>query len=127
MHFVQSKEAYRDGRALVFHNIDYLMMTYKLVTKDYMYLAERLVPMGDQINMTKEEIAAMLRTKTRRFTEADIQKKFKTTTAPIPAATGALRRSSHSTASRLVPGALSLLAMGPIRVDAAKVEQVKLA
>lgn len=76
LHFLQSKEAYRNGRALVFHNIDYNMMTYKLMRKDYMYLADRLVPMGDQIHMTKQEIADMLRTKTRRFTEEDIREKF---------------------------------------------------
>lgn len=61
---------------MVFHNIDYLMMTYKLVTKDYLYLANCLVPMGDQIGMTKQEIADMLRTKTRRFTEEEIEAKF---------------------------------------------------
>ncbi|KAJ8610442.1 hypothetical protein MRB53_038536 [Persea americana] len=76
VHFLQSKDAYREGRALVFHNIDYLMLTVKLMQKDYKHLANCLVPMGDQINMSKEEIAAMLQTKTRKFTEDDIRKKF---------------------------------------------------
>lgn len=83
MHFLESKAAYRDGRALVFHNIDYLMMTLKLMQKDYMYLANCLVPMGDQIGMSQQELADMLRTKTRRFTEEEIAVKFKT---PISAA-----------------------------------------
>lgn len=79
MHFLESKAAYRDGRALVFHNIDYLMMTFKLMRKDYMYLAACLVPMGDQIGMSQRELADMLRTKTRRFTEEEIEAKFKKT------------------------------------------------
>lgn len=77
VHFVKSKEAYRSGRALVFHDIDWFMMTVKLLQKDYMYLAARLVPIGDQIGMSQVELADMLRTKTRRFTEEDIKKKFK--------------------------------------------------
>ncbi|KAK4548626.1 hypothetical protein LTR36_009536 [Oleoguttula mirabilis] len=81
VHFLQSKEAYRTGRALVFHNIDYLMMTVKLLQKDYMYLASCLVPIGDQIGMSQVEIAEMLRTKTRKFTEDDIRKKFKVQSA----------------------------------------------
>lgn len=83
VHFLESKAAYRDGRALVFHNIDYLMMTLKLMQKDYMYLANCLVPMGDQIGKSQEELADMLRTKTRRFTEEEIRAKFK---APVSAA-----------------------------------------
>ncbi|KAK5127264.1 hypothetical protein LTR08_004472 [Meristemomyces frigidus] len=77
VHFLQSKEAYRTGRALVFHNIDYLMMTVKLLQKDYMYLASCLVPMGEQIGMSQVEIAEMLRTKTRKFGEEEIRAKFK--------------------------------------------------
>lgn len=42
-----------------------------------MHLASCLVPIGDQIGMTQVEIADMLRMKTRKFTEDDIQKKFK--------------------------------------------------
>ena len=62
------------------------MMTMKLLQKDYMFLADRLVPMGDQIGMSQTELADMLRTKTRRFTEDDIQKKFKqSATGPKPA------------------------------------------
>lgn len=61
----------------MFYDIDYLMMTIKLLQKDYMYLAGRLVPIGGQIGMSQAEIADMLRTKTRRFTEDDIRRKFK--------------------------------------------------
>ena len=74
--FLRDKPAYREGRALVFQRIDYLMMTYRLLCKDYAYLAERIVPMGEQIGMSREELADMLRTKTKRFTEEQIQEKF---------------------------------------------------
>ncbi|KAF2773160.1 hypothetical protein EJ03DRAFT_155307 [Teratosphaeria nubilosa] len=78
VHFLQQKGAYKEGRALVFHNIDYLMMTVSLLRKNYMHLAKCMVPIGqEQVNMTLEERAAMLRTKTRKFTEEDIQRKFK--------------------------------------------------
>ena len=61
----------------MFHDIDWFMMTMKLLQKDYMYLAGRLVPIGDQIGMSQVELADMLRTKTRKFTEDDIRRKFK--------------------------------------------------
>lgn len=57
------------------------MMTVKLLQKDYVYLANCLVPVGDQIAMTQQEIADMLRTKTKRFTEEDIRLKFPDTKA----------------------------------------------
>ncbi|KAI7306857.1 acylamide-delta3(E)-desaturase [Hortaea werneckii] len=76
-HFLQSKTTYAGNGALVFTNIDYIMLTITLLRKDYMYLADRLVPIGNQIGMSKVEIANMLRTKTRAFTEADIKKRFK--------------------------------------------------
>lgn len=118
LHFLQSKEAYSEGRALVFHNIDYLMMTVKLLQKDYMHLAKCLVPIGDQIGMTQQEIADMLRTKTRRFTEKEIQAKFKQ--APKPVAEKKRRRSSLqdvlSKAASKIPDALAPL--NPPRVEA---------
>lgn len=52
------------------------MMTVTLLRKDYMHLASCLVPMGDQIGMSQEEVADMLRTKTKKFTEEDIMKKY---------------------------------------------------
>ncbi|GAB1741300.1 hypothetical protein NU219Hw_g6539t1 [Hortaea werneckii] len=76
-HFLQSKTTYAGNGALVFTNIDYIMLTITLLRKDYMYLADRLVPIGNQVGMSKVEIANMLRTKTRAFTEADIKKRFK--------------------------------------------------
>ena len=60
----------------MFRNIDYLMMTYRILKKDYLYLADCIVPMGEQIHMSKQELADMLRTKTRRFSEEEIQEKF---------------------------------------------------
>lgn len=53
------------------------MITVKLLQKDYMHLAKCLVPIGDaQIKMTLEERAAMLRTKTKRFSEEEIRQKY---------------------------------------------------
>jgi hypothetical protein len=53
------------------------MITVKLLQKDYMHLARCLVPIGDQIGMTLEAKAAMLQTKTKRFTEKEIARKFR--------------------------------------------------
>ena len=52
------------------------MMTYRILAKDYLYLAHCVVPIGDQIGMSKLELADMLRTKTRRFSEEEIQEKY---------------------------------------------------
>ena len=52
------------------------MMTYRILAKDYLFLANCLVPIGDQIGMSKQELADMLRSKTRRFSEEEIQEKF---------------------------------------------------
>jgi hypothetical protein len=74
--FFKQKDRYASEHALVFRNIDYLMITYRLIRKDYVHLAKCLVPMGDQIPMSIEERAAMLQSKTRKFTEAEIARKF---------------------------------------------------
>lgn len=74
--FLQQKDRYASEHALVFRNIDYMMITVRLLRKDYKYLAKCLVPIGNQIGMDEDEIAKMLRAKTRRFTEADIRRKF---------------------------------------------------
>ena len=52
------------------------MMTIRLLRKDYDYLAERIVPIGDQVGMTKVELADLLRQKTKRFSEEKIREKF---------------------------------------------------
>ena len=51
-------------------------MTYRILRKDYHYLADCIVPIGDQISMSKQELADMLRTKTRSFSEKEIQEKY---------------------------------------------------
>lgn len=73
---MKQKDQYAREHALTFKNIDYIMITIRLVMKDYMHLAKCLVPMGDQTGLTLEEKAEMLRTKTRAFTEEDIAVKF---------------------------------------------------
>ncbi|KKK14771.1 hypothetical protein ARAM_005448 [Aspergillus rambellii] len=73
---IQQKDRYAAEHALIFRNIDYIMITVRLLRKDYKYLARCLVPIGDQVQMTLDERAEMLRRKTRRFDESDIQSKF---------------------------------------------------
>src|SRR4051812_22762179 len=75
--FLAQKHAYAREGALVFHDIDYLMITARLLMKDYETLARCLVPIGEeQMAMATEERVAMLRSHTRRFTEQEIKEKF---------------------------------------------------
>ena len=74
--FMKSKDLYASQHALVFHNIDYIMITVRLMMKDYATLAKCMVPIGDQIGMSLEERAALLRRHTRRFTDEEIRMKF---------------------------------------------------
>lgn len=52
------------------------MISYSLIRKDYNHLAKCLVPLGDQALLTMEERAAMLQTKTRRFSDKEIRDKI---------------------------------------------------
>lgn len=52
------------------------MITYRLLRKDYDYLAACIVPIGEQISMSKKELADMLRKKTHKFSEEEIERKF---------------------------------------------------
>jgi hypothetical protein len=51
-------------------------MTITLLRKDYAKLARCLVPMGEQVGMTEDQLAEMLRGKTRRFGEEELRVKF---------------------------------------------------
>lgn len=77
--FLQARADYAAQGALVFHDIDYVMITVRLVIlKDYDTLARCLVPIGaEQIAMTLEERAALLRRHTRAFSEDEVRGKFK--------------------------------------------------
>lgn len=74
---IAQKQRYSDEGALVFKDIDYIMMTVRLFMKDYETLARCLVPIGDQVDLSMGERAELLRRKTRRFTEEEIEEKFK--------------------------------------------------
>ena len=74
--FLLQKQTYAREGALVFHNIDYIMITVRLMMKDYAHLAKCLVPIGDQLSLSLEERATMLREHTRRFSEDEIRQKF---------------------------------------------------
>lgn len=81
MHFLANKQTYSAEHALVFHNIDYLEITLRLLLHHYEHLARCMVPIGEkQIAMTIEQRAALLKRCTRRFTEEEIKEKFK---APV--------------------------------------------
>lgn len=75
--FLKGKTLYASQHALVFHNIDYIMITIRLLLKQYRVLAECMVPIGEQIGMTLEERAALLESHARQFTEEELQRKFK--------------------------------------------------
>lgn len=76
---MQARADYAAQGALVFHDIDYVMITVRLVIlKDYDTLARCLVPIGaEQMAMTLEERAAMLKRHTRAFSEDEVRGKFK--------------------------------------------------
>ncbi|KAF2702736.1 hypothetical protein K504DRAFT_464883 [Pleomassaria siparia CBS 279.74] len=74
--FLAQKQKYSDEDALVFYNIDYLMITFSLLAKNYTHLAKCLVPIGDQMKLSMEERAEMLKRKTRAFTEEEIAEKW---------------------------------------------------
>lgn len=77
MAFLKAKQTYASNGALVFHDIDYLMMSIKLLQKDYAHLAKCMVPIGEkQIRMTMDERIAMLKRHTTAFTEEEIKTKF---------------------------------------------------
>ncbi|KAF1914037.1 fatty acid desaturas-like protein [Ampelomyces quisqualis] len=74
--FLAQKKQYSDEHALVFYNIDYMMLTINLLRKNYDHIARCLVPMGDQMKLTHKERVAMLRRKTRKFSEEEIAEKW---------------------------------------------------
>ncbi|KKA27964.1 hypothetical protein TD95_001229 [Thielaviopsis punctulata] len=74
--FLKGKHVYASQHALVFHNIDYLMITARLMMKDYETLAKCMIPIGEQIAMTLEERMALLKSHTKRFTEEEIAERY---------------------------------------------------
>lgn len=77
MSFIKDKDHYAAQQALVFHNIDYLMITVRLLMKDYHTLAKCMIPIGDQIKLTLDERVALLKKHTKQFSEEEVRRKFK--------------------------------------------------
>lgn len=75
--FLEQRKTYGKEGAILFHNIDFLMITYRLMVKDYQHLAKCMVPLGAQADLTMEGRAEFLKSLTRKFSEEDIRKKFK--------------------------------------------------
>lgn len=74
MAFVKQKDRYAEERALVFRNVDYIFITVNLLRKNYMHLAKCMIPIGDQANLTLEQRADLLRSRTRRFQRKPVSK-----------------------------------------------------
>ncbi|KAH6617812.1 fatty acid desaturase [Chaetomium sp. MPI-SDFR-AT-0129] len=74
--FLRQKATYAAEKALVFHDIDYFMMTMRLLRRDYAYLAARLVPVGAQMDLSMAQREELLRAHTKRFTEEELKVKF---------------------------------------------------
>jgi len=72
--FLKGRDQYAKERALVFRNVDYIFITVNLLRKNYVHLAKCLIPMGDQVDMTLEQRADMLRSWTRRFPRSEAKK-----------------------------------------------------
>jgi hypothetical protein len=65
---LRDQERYSDEQALVFHNIDYLMLTVHLLRKNYAHLAQCMIPIGaKQRAMSLKQREDLLRSRTRRF------------------------------------------------------------
>ncbi|KAL6823084.1 hypothetical protein J3E69DRAFT_338689 [Trichoderma sp. SZMC 28015] len=77
IHFLEQRKTYGKEAAILFHNIDFLMITYRLMVKDYDTLAKCMVPLGAQADLTMEGRVEFLKRLTRKFSEEDIRKKFK--------------------------------------------------
>ncbi|KAL7795851.1 hypothetical protein V8C37DRAFT_373641 [Trichoderma ceciliae] len=75
--FLEQRDTYGKNGAILFHNIDFLMITYRLLVKDYEHLAKCLVPLGAQADLTMEGRVEFLKRLTRKFSEEEIRKKFK--------------------------------------------------
>ncbi|KAF4973990.1 hypothetical protein FZEAL_9058 [Fusarium zealandicum] len=74
--FLKTKDLYASQSALVFYDIDYLMITFRLLMKDYRLLARHMVPMGSQVSMSLEQLEALLESHARQFTDEEIKEKF---------------------------------------------------
>jgi hypothetical protein len=74
--FLKGKDTYASQDSLVFHNIDFLMITVRLMMHDYETLAKCMVPLGDQIAMTMEERIEFLKRHTQQLSEEEVRLKF---------------------------------------------------
>ena len=74
---MKAKQEFATGGALTFQRLDFIKLTFLLFKKNYSHIAECLLPMGEQVGMTNDEVVSMLRRKTRRFSNDAIMLKFK--------------------------------------------------
>ncbi|KAL9090206.1 MAG: hypothetical protein Q9159_002106 [Coniocarpon cinnabarinum] len=73
--FLNNTRRYEQERALVFRNIDFTRLAYRLVRKDYEYLAKCMIPIGQQTSLSMDERMELLKSRTKAFSKSDIKEK----------------------------------------------------
>ena len=63
--FLNTIRRYENENALVFRNIDFNGIIYRLVSKDYNYIAKCMLPIGAQVHMSMDDRVELLRSRTR--------------------------------------------------------------
>lgn len=75
--FITQFSRYKSEDALVFTNIDYMLITFRLVTNNYEKLADCFVPIGEeQMKLSREEVKSMLKSRTKKFEKTDLERAF---------------------------------------------------
>jgi len=73
LEFQKNIDKYRENKAIIFEKVDFFIVWFFLMTKQYGALANHFVDIRGEYN-SKEEIVAFLKTRTAPFTEADLAK-----------------------------------------------------
>ena len=64
--FLKNKDVYAKEKALVFEGLDFFMIWFLLMLKDYKILARKVVRLDGSLK-SEEEIIALLKSRTRRI------------------------------------------------------------
>lgn len=59
------------------HNIDFFMVAFRLLCKDYRHFARCMVPLGSQKGLSMEGRVALLQRLTKKFSDEEIRKKHR--------------------------------------------------
>lgn len=66
--FQQNLDKYAANEAVVFKELDFFIVWFHLMTKNYKALANKFVDLGNRFNGNQEEIIRFLKSRTKRFT-----------------------------------------------------------